>query len=99
MISVAAWAGDARATMAAATASLKNPRADFTGKTIPIRRRRNAFTSGALIRPRAGGFNPQTRTQRTIDDAGGVGKIAISRRLLLKTIEPFFPAIDIIIRG
>jgi hypothetical protein len=86
--------------MAAATASLKNPRADFTGKTIPIRRRRNAFTSRALIKtPRRGFQSAKCRTQRTIDDAGGVGKIAITRRLLLKTIEPFFPAIDTIIRG
>jgi hypothetical protein len=39
------------------------------------------------------------RAQRTIDDASGAGRMAISRGLLLNCIEPFFPTIDIIIRG
>jgi hypothetical protein len=40
---------------------------------------------------------PQRPSQRTIDD--GAGKIAISRRLLAQSVEPFFPPIDIIRRG
>jgi hypothetical protein len=44
---VTAQAGDAKATPAATAASCKNLRADFTGKTIPIRRRRNAISPHA----------------------------------------------------
>ena len=38
-------------------------------------------------------------SQRTIDDVTGAGTIAISRQLLLEGVEPFFPTIDIIMRG
>jgi len=52
-----------------------------------------------LIKFRACGCNPAKPSQRTIDDIAGAGRIAISRRLLLESIEPFFQTIDIIIRG
>jgi hypothetical protein len=42
---------------------------------------------------------PQRASHRTIDDVAGAGKIAVSRRLLAESVEPFFPPIDIIRRG
>jgi hypothetical protein len=42
---------------------------------------------------------PPRPSQRTIDDVADAGKIAISRRFLPENVEPFFPPIDIIIRG
>jgi hypothetical protein len=42
---------------------------------------------------------PPRPSQRTIDDVADAGKIAISRRLLAESVEPFFPPIDIIRRG
>ena len=52
-----------------------------------------------LIKSCACGCNPAKPSQRTIDDVTGAGTIAIARRLLLESIEPFFQTIDIIIRG
>jgi hypothetical protein len=49
-----------------------------------------------VIKPRAGGFNPQNakRSAALTIIASGPADIAIARRLLLNCIEPFFPAID-----
>jgi hypothetical protein len=49
--------------------------------------------------PRRRFQSANSRSQRTIDDIGGAVRIAPHLAGLLKGIEPFFPATDIIIRG
>jgi hypothetical protein len=100
MISVAATTGDAKPVAAKAAAICKNLK---TGLTTSL------FRSARVETPFSYHAPPQTapaasrigkgRPQRSIDDVCGTVRMAISPRLLLNCIEPFFPAIDLIIRG
>jgi hypothetical protein len=101
MISVTACAGDAKQTAAATAASRRNLGADFTIEPIQsVKRKTPIRLSRAVIERRTGRFNPrQAKSKARIDDTGDAGRIAILRRLLLRSIEPFLPARDIIIRG
>jgi hypothetical protein len=101
MISVTAFAGDADAIAAAAIASRRYLNADFTNQRLsdPPPAKAPPCASRALIKLRGAGFNPQPRSQPTIDDVNGNVRMVIPGPLLLKSIEPFPAALDIIIGG